>query len=167
MANVAVALPNVEGSNQARSMQSSRTFIWTAQGAGLVLLTFMSFFPALFHLEEYLFFALLVVALWAGWWEKRVIWARSPIDVPLLLLVVWVLLTIPFATDPWYSFAEWRKLVVQVLVFYWALLVLRARSDGPLTRGVLVAVVVATAVLCAYGVVDVWEHGGSWKERPP
>src|SRR5438445_4292258 len=165
MANVTAALPNVEGSNQARSVRSSRTFIWTAQGAGLVLLTFMSFFPALFHLEEYLFFVLLAVALWAGWREERVIWARSPIDVPLLLLVAWVLLTVPFATDPWYSFAEWRKLVVQVLVFYWALLVLRVRSDGSLTRGVLVAVAIATAALCAYGVVDFWGHGGSWKDR--
>ncbi len=165
MADVTVALPEVEGSNQARSVRSASTFIWTAQGAGLVLLTGMSFFPALFHLEEYLFFALLAVALWTGWREERVIWARSPIDVPLLLLVGWVLLTIPFATDPWYSFAEWRKLVVQALVFYWALLVLRVRNDGSLTRGVLVAVVIATAVLCVYSLVDFWERGGSWKDR--
>lgn len=165
MADVTVALPDVEGSNQARSVRSARTFIWKAQGAGLVLLTGMSFFPALFHLEEYLFFALLAVALWTGWREGRVIWIRSPIDVPLLLLVGWVLLTIPFATDPWYSFAEWRKLVVQALVFYWALLVLRVRHDGSLTRGVLVAVVIATVVLCTYGMVDFVERGGSWKDR--
>jgi heptosyltransferase-3/putative inorganic carbon (HCO3(-)) transporter len=125
----------------------------------------MSFFPALFHLEEYLFFALLAVALWAGWREERAVWTRSPIDVPLLLLIGWVLLTVPFATDPWYSFAEWRKLVVQALVFYWALLVLRVRSDGSLTRGVLAAVVMATAVLCAYTLVDFVERGGSWKDR--
>ncbi len=167
MADVTVAIPEVEGSNQARSARSASTFIWKAQGAGLALLTFMSFFPALFHLEEYLFFALLAVALGAGWREERAVWVRSPIDVPLLLLVSWVLLTIPFATDPWYSFAEWRKLVAQVLVFYWAFLVLRVRNDGSLTRGVLVAVVIATAVLCTYALVDFVERGGSWKDRPP
>jgi heptosyltransferase-3/putative inorganic carbon (HCO3(-)) transporter len=165
MANTTVALPDVEGGNQAGSARSAGTFIWTAQGAGLALLTFMSFFPALFHLEEYLFFALLAVALWTGWREKRAVWIRSPIEAPLLLLVGWVLLTVPFATDPWYSFAEWRKLVAQVLVFYWALLVLRARSDGSPTRGVLAAVVIATAVLCAYALVDFGGRGGSWKDR--
>src|SRR5713226_7939606 len=134
MPNVTVALPDAEERGQARSVRSSSTFIWKAQGAGLVLLTGMSFFPALFHLEEYLFFALLAVALWTGWREGRVIWVRSPIDVPLLLLVGWVLLTIPFATDTWYSFAEWRKLVVQALVFYWALLVLKVPSESSFTR---------------------------------
>ncbi len=167
MADVTVVLPEVERGNQAGSVRSACTLIWKAQGTGLVLLTGMSFFPALFHLEEYLFFALLAVALWTGWREGRVIWIRSPIDVPLLLLIGWVLLTIPFATDPSYSFAEWRKLVVQALVFYWALLVLRVRNDGSLTRGVLVAVVIVTAVLCTYALVDFVERGGSWKDRPP
>jgi putative inorganic carbon (HCO3(-)) transporter len=165
MANKAAAVPVAEGTNQDSIARPYLPVIWKAQGAGLVLLTVMSFFPALFHLEEYFFFFLLAVAIWAGWWEERAIWVRSPIDLPLLLLIGWVLLSIPFATDPWYSFAEWRKLVVQVLVFYWALLVLRVRNDGSLTRGVLVAVVIATAVLCAYSLVDFVEHGGSWKDR--
>src|SRR5437867_2011352 len=165
MANETVGAPLTEAANPNRVALSYFPAIWKAQGAGLVLLTAMRFFPALFHLQEYLFSVWLAVAMWAGWREERVIRARSPIDVPLLLLLGWVLLTVPFATDPWYSFAEWRKLVAQALVFYWGLLVLRARSDGSLAREVLLAVAIATAVLCVYGMVDFWDNGGSWKDR--
>jgi O-antigen ligase len=82
-----------------------------------------------------------------------------------LLFVGWVLLTIPFATDPAYSFAEWRKLVAQVLVFYWTLLVLREQPKDEIARGILIAVVVGTAVLAAYSLSDFVERGGTWRDR--
>jgi O-antigen ligase len=139
--------------------------IWKAQAGGLILLTFLSFFPSWFHLAEYLFFALLLIALGTAWLDGKSIWVHTPIDLPLLLFIGWVLLTIPFATDPAYSFAEWRKLVAQVLVFYWAVLVLRAQDSKALTHGVLAAVVIGTAALCAYALTDFVARGGTWRDR--
>jgi O-antigen ligase len=139
--------------------------IWKAQAGGLILLTFLSFFPRWFHLEEYLFFALLLIALGTAWLDGKSIWVRIPIDLPLLLFIGWVLLTIPFANDHAYSFAEWRKLVAQVLVFYWAALVLRAQPDRNAVHGVLAAVVAGTLVLCAYALVNFMMLGGTWRDR--
>src|SRR3989442_4463854 len=148
-----------------RSTSGLFATFWTVQGWGLILLTFMSFFPRLFHIEEYLFFTLLATAIAAAWANGRTIWVRTPIDLPLLLFVGWVLLTIPFAIDPSYSFAEWRKLVAQVLVFYWTLLVLREQPKDEIARGILIAVVVGTAVLAAYSLTDFVESGGTWRDR--
>lgn len=142
-----------------------RGLVWTGQGYGLVLITFLSFFPSWFHREEYLFFALLLIALATAWCDGKPIWTRTPIDLPLLLFAAWVLLTVPFATNPAYSFAEWRKLVTQVLVFYWALLVLQVREDRVITRQILAALVIGTTVLCAYALADFVSRGGTWKDR--
>ena len=142
-----------------------RSAIWTTESYGLVLLTVMSFFPRLFHFEEYLFFTLFVIALGAAWREGRTMWVRTPLDLPLLLFVGWVLLTIPFATDPAYSFAEWRKVVTQVLVFYWALLIFRVHSDEATTRRILAAVVIGTALLCGYALIEFLGNGGTWQDR--
>lgn len=139
---------------------------WKIQGAGLVLMTFMSFFPKLSHVEVYLFFALLLSALGVAWREGRVIWVRTPLDLPLALFLGWVLLTIPFAMDAAYSFSEWRKLAAKILVFYWAMFVLRMQPNKrTATRGVLVAAILGTAIMCGYALVDFVQHGGSWKDR--
>lgn len=143
-----------------------REAIWTAQGYGLIFLTFLSFFPRWFHREEYLFFALLLIALLAAWREGLLIWTRTPIDLPLLLFIGWVLVTVPFAIDPAYSFSEWRKLVAQVLVFYWAVLVLRTQRDYRATmRGMLAAVALGTAALAIYALTDFLARGGTWRDR--
>lgn len=142
-----------------------RSMIWTIESYGLVLITFMSFFPRLFHLEELLFFTLLVFALGISWREGRTMWVRTPVDLPLLLFVGWVLLTIPFATDPAYSFTEWRKVMTQVLVFYWALLIFRVHSDEVMTRRILAAVVIGTALLCTYALIEFLGNGGTWQDR--
>lgn len=142
-----------------------RNVIWTIESYGLLLITFMSFFPRLFHLEEALFFTLLVIALGTAWREGRTMWVRTPVDRPLLLFVGWVLLSIPFATDTAYSFTEWRKVVAQVLVFYWALLILRVHSDEVMIRRILAAVVIGTALLCGYALIDFFGRGGTWQDR--
>jgi O-antigen ligase len=102
-----------------------RARIWTIQVYGLIVIIFLSFFPTFFRFEEHLFFGLFAVALALCWIERKSPWVRSPIDLPLLLFVGWVLFTVPFAIDPAYSFSEWRKLAAQVLLFYWVLLVLQ------------------------------------------
>lgn len=142
-----------------------RSVIWTIESYGLVLITFMSFFPRLFHFEEFLFFALFVIALGTAWREGRTMWVRTPVDLPLLLFLGWVLLTIPFATDPAYSFTEWRKVVAQVFVFYWALLIFRVHSDEVMIRRIVAALVIGTALLCSYALMDFLGRGGTWQDR--
>jgi len=142
-----------------------RSAIWTIESYGVVLITFMSFFPRLFHFEEYLFFTLLVIALGTAWQEGRTMWVRTPVDLALLLFVGWVLVTIPFATDPAYSFAEWRKVMTQVLVFYWALLILRVHRYDVMTPRILAAVVIGTFLLCIYALIEFLGNGGTWQDR--
>lgn len=139
--------------------------LWKLQAYGLLGITFMSFFPRLFHSQEYVFFVLLAVALCLAWVERINPWIRTPIDLPLLGFVGWVLCTVPFATDPAYSFTEWRKLVAQVLVFYWAMFVLRSHRRIELSRQIFWAVVLGSLVLSGYALVDFVLRGGTWRDR--
>jgi heptosyltransferase-3/putative inorganic carbon (HCO3(-)) transporter len=125
----------------------------------------VSFFPRLFHSQEYAFFFLFAVALCLAWVERINPWIRTPIDLPLLGFVGWVLCTVPFATDPGYSFSEWRKLVAQVLVFYWAMFVLRRHRRIELSRQIFWAVVLGSLVLSGYALVDFILRGGTWRDR--
>ncbi|MEP6889999.1 MAG: O-antigen ligase family protein, partial [Nitrospirota bacterium] len=138
---------------------------WTLQAYGLLGITFLSFFPRLFHFQEYAFFLLLAVALCLAWVERVNPWIRTPIDLPLLGFVGWVLCTVPFATDLAYSFSEWRKLVAQVLVFYWAMFVLRRCKPVELSRQIVWAVVLGSLVLTGYALVDFILRGGTWRDR--
>jgi putative inorganic carbon (HCO3(-)) transporter len=139
--------------------------LWMLQAYGLLGITFLSFFPRLFHFQEYAFFLLLAVALFLAWVERVNPWIRTPIDLPLLGFVGWVLCTVPFATDPAYSFSEWRKLVAQVLVFYWAMFVLRRCRPVELSRQIVWAVVLGSLVLTGYALVDFILRGGTWRDR--
>ena len=125
----------------------------------------MSFFPRLFHSQEYAFFFLLAVALCLAWVERINPWIRTPIDLPLFGFVGWVLCTVPFAADPAYSFSEWRKLVAQVLVFYWAMFVLRSHRRIELSRQILWTVVLGSLVLSCFALVDFVLRGGTWRDR--
>ena len=157
---------NREWRSEAPIMQSDRTgMLWTLQSWGLAILTFLSFFPQLFHIEEYIFFTLLVLALGMTWVEGSAIWIRTPIDLPLLLLIGWILLSIPFAIDPAYSFGEWRKLVASVLVFYWVLLILQSKENNKIYILLLGTVVMGIVVQCSYALIEFAVQGGSWKHR--
>ena len=138
---------------------------WTLQAYGLLGITFLSFFPRLFHFQEYAFFLLLAVALCLAWIEKINPWIRTPIDLPLLGFIGWVLCTVPFAADPAYSFSEWRKLVAQVLVFYWAIFVLRRHGRIELSQQIVWAVVLGSLVLSGFALVDFILRGGTWRDR--
>jgi len=138
---------------------------WKLQAYGLLGITFMSFFPELFHSQESTFFFLLAVALCLAWVERINPWIRTPIDLPLFGFVGWVLCTVPFATDLAYSFSEWRKLVAQVLVFYWAMFVLRSYRRIELSLQIVWAVVLGSLVLSGFALVDFVLHGGTWRNR--
>ena len=139
--------------------------LWKIQAYGLVGITLLSFFPRLFHFQEYAFFFLLAVALCLAWAERVNPWIRTPIDLPLFGFVGWVLCTVPFATDPAYSFSEWRKLAAQVLVFYWAMFVLRRHRRIELSRQIIWAVVLGSLVLSGFALVDFILRGGTWRDR--
>ena len=139
---------------------------WAFQGYGLIVLILLCFHPGLFHIQEYTFFTLLTLAIGTAWWQGDRMWVRSPLDLPLTLFVGWVLLTVPFATDPAYSFGEWRKLAAEILVFYWTLLVVSKQpSRQVLVKRILLAIVVGTVLLCTYALYDFMLRGGNWKDR--
>jgi O-antigen ligase len=138
---------------------------WKLQAYGLVGITFSSFFPKLIHFQEYTFFFLLAVGLCVAWVERKNPWVGTPIDVPLLGFLGWVLCTIPFAADPAYSFSEWRKLLAHVLVFYWALFVLRSYKRIELLRQIMWTVVLGGLALSGFALVDFILRGGTWRDR--
>jgi heptosyltransferase-3/putative inorganic carbon (HCO3(-)) transporter len=138
---------------------------WKLQAYGLLGITFSSFFPRLIHTQEYAFFFLLAVALCLAWVERINPWTRTPIDLPLLGFLGWVLCTIPFATDLAYSFSEWRKLLAHVLVFYWAMFVLRSYKRIELSRQIIWTVVLGSLVLSSFALVDFILRGGTWRDR--
>lgn len=139
--------------------------IWTAQGIGLAVLTFLNFFPPAHGPVRYLFYSLLLLAMTTRWKQGAPFWIRTPLDLPLLLFLGWILLTVPFSIDPTYSFREWRKLAGQVLVFYWATAVFRAQPDNRLARHVMMAVVLGTMASAGYAVVEFVLQGGTWRDR--
>lgn len=139
--------------------------LWLLQGWGLVALTFLSFFPTLIHVQVPLSGALIVLAGGTAWLVRAPLWTRTPVDMPLIGLLAWILLTIPWAINPAYSFNEWRKLAAKILVFYWALLVCRHERTRSLLPQVMIALVLGMGVLSIYGLADFVVRGGSWKDR--
>ena len=141
-----------------------KAILWNLQAYGLMGITFLSFMPRFFRYQEHLFFLLLAVALCLAWTERHSL-IRTPIDLPLLGFVLWVLLTVPFAFDPAYSFSEWRKFGANMLVFYWAMFVLRNNTHADLCRRVLWTVVLGSLLLSGSALVDFILHGGTWRDR--
>jgi putative inorganic carbon (hco3(-)) transporter len=141
------------------------SIFWSVQGWGLIVIVFTTFFPALFHKQEALFFLLLLSAVVVQWRAGKPIWVRTPIDLPLLAFVAWVLITVPFAIDSEYSFGEWRKLAVQVLVFYWTLLVLQQQDQQNLPSRLLIAFALGATTLSVLAIHDFVMQGGTWRDR--
>ncbi len=138
---------------------------WKLQGFGLLALVFLCFFPPAHRLHEYLFFALLLTGIGTVLAEGRPLWVRTPIDVPLLALVIWILVSVPFATDPFYSFSEWRKLAAGVLAFYWTIMVIRSDPTESLRQRSFVVILLASTVLSGGAIVEFAAQGGSWRDR--
>ena len=167
MSNAPITKP-IQAVPEAASVHVPRrvsAVFWKLQAYGLVGITFLSFFPRLSHSQEYAFFFLLAVALSLAWVERINPWTRTPVDLPLIGFVGWVLCTVPFAIDPAYSFSEWRKLAAHVLVFYWAMFVLRRHGGIELSRLILWAVLLGSLLLSGFALVDFVLHGGTWRDR--
>ena len=139
---------------------------WKLQAAGLAVMAGSSFFPPLYHWQEYGFFLFLALSVGMVVIGLRGSpWVRTPVDLPLVCFLGWVLCTVPFATDVGYSFSEWRKFFAHALVFYWALLVFREHRHEQLARRVLTAVAIGSAALSLYALSDFFGRGGNWRDR--
>ncbi len=144
---------------------SAHPYFWNAQRYVMMAVACSSFFPLLFRYQEHAVIILIVLSLGMCAVERVSPWIKNPLDLPLWLFMIWVLGTVPFATDPVYSFFEWKKFVAQAGVFYWSLLVLdRCRWEG-LPKQILRAVVFGGSVLALYALVDFIDRGGTWRDR--
>lgn len=144
---------------------SARAWFWGLQGYVMMAVACASFFPLLFRHQEHTVIILIVLCLGMCAVEKVNPWVKTPLDLPLWLFIVWVLCTVPFATDPAYSFAEWKKFVAQAGVFYWALLVLSRCRNERLPRLVLQALVLGASLLACYALIEFVQRGGTWRDR--
>ena len=131
----------------------------------MLVLIVSSFFPAQFHRQEYLFFALLILAVGVSWFEGQTIWIRTPIDWPIFFLLLWILITVPFAIDQAHSLTEWRKLAGRFLVFYWALLVFQKQPQKDFLVHVGLAVAIGAFIISGYAIWDFIERGGTLMHR--
>ena len=151
------------------SQAVSQDRVWLVQAWGLILIALMSLWPKLFHFQEYLFFTLLIWAIASSLKNGHPVWIRTELDLALVVLVGWVLCTVPFSLDPSYSFSEWRKLLVNVLVFYWALLVFKRQQGDQemkdLLHAVALAVVCGSIVIATYALWSFAERGGGLLTR--
>lgn len=142
--------------------------VWRLQTAGLLAMTTTTFVPSLSHLQEYVFFALLALAAVTLYAEGRPLLFSSPLHRPIALLLGWILLSVPFAIDPSYSFSEWRKLLAKILLFYWAVTVWRVagQEERPsMNHRLLGAVALGSLALSLYALPDFVQRGGTWTDR--
>ncbi len=124
---------------------------------GLVGLAFLLCFNVLNHVSEYLFLTLVVLALFKILYEKSFSYIPTSLDVPLIIFLGWILLTLPFALDPSYSFVEWRKALPRFLIFWLVLHVVRNQSQ---VKAILHAFVIGLGTLCFIEVIDFFVVGG-------
>ena len=152
-------------SSQDPPSSTARLSFWDVQLYGLAAVTFTSFFPGWFHLQEYLLFSLLAAVVFVSIRDRTLPLHRSAVDLPLGLFVIWVLGTVPFATDPGYSLSEWRKFVTHALAFYWTAAVIGRQRDGRWKPLLVAAIVTGCLGMSVYAVGEFVIRGGSWQSR--
>ncbi|MDI3467521.1 MAG: hypothetical protein OJF50_006342 [Nitrospira sp.] len=142
-----------------------QALFWAFQSYVVIAVACSSFFPILFRYQEHAVIILSVLCLGMCWLERVNPWIKTPLDLPLWLFITWVLCTVPFATDPSYSFAEWKKFVAQAVVFYWVQLVLHRCRREYLPQQILWSLTLGASILALYAVVEFVDKGGTWKDR--
>ena len=166
--NATTSLPSgsaVRSDQTGERRAPAHAFFWGFQSYVMIALACTSFVPILFRYQEHAVIILIVLSLGMCAVEKMSPWIRNPLDLPLWLFLSWVLCTVPFATDPAYSFSEWKKFVAQAGVFYWSLLVLDRCRRESLPRQILWGVLSGGAVLALYALLVFFDSGGTWKDR--
>jgi hypothetical protein len=101
---------------------------------GLLAVAFSLPFVRLNHLNEYLFLSLLIVWLGRKLFTGSLDFEKTALGLPIFLFLGWVLLTVPFATDWFYSLGEWQKSIPRFLMFWFVVNVVKTERD---IRGIL------------------------------
>ena len=133
---------------------------------GLMVIATVILVADLNHLLEYAFIGLAIIVLIRQVASPHRHLVRTSLDVPIFLFLGWVLVSIVTATDPAYSFAEWRKLLAHVLMFF--LLVNFISEEGQVKR-IIAAFVIGVLGMSMYGILEFFLANGSpieqWSER--
>ena len=124
---------------------------------GLMAIALFIMVAKLNHVIEYIFIGLLILWLCTKL-VKTSLLVKTFLDLPLFLFVVWGFATVPFAIDPSYSFAEWRKTVLQICMFYLVVNVLTTKQQ---VRQILLAFISGVALLSVIGILDYVVKGDS------
>lgn len=111
---------------------------------GLMGIAFGLFFVFLNHIVEYGFFVLLFAWILGQLKNGTLKWIKTPLDIPILLYVAWILICVPWAVDPDYSFGEWRKVVAHFLLFYFVVQTVKTKHQ---MYSVFLAVIAGMVVL--------------------
>ena len=90
-------------------------------------------------------------------YEKSFSQIQTTLDLPILIFLGWIVFTLPFALDPVYSFAEWRKALPRFVIFWFVFQVVRNQSQ---VKAILHAFVVGLGILCLVEVIDFFAVGG-------
>lgn len=125
---------------------------------GLMVIAFGLFFVSLNHYTEYAFFTLLSVWVLTSWKNGTLHWTKTSMNLPIGGFLAWVLITIPWSTDPLYSFHEWRKTIAQMLMFYF---VINAVKNDHQIEKVIMGVVAGVAGLSLLESWHYWRMGWS------
>ena len=119
---------------------------------------FCILFVNLNHVSEYLFIGLLIIWLGAKLVSGSFVFEKTSLDVPILVFLGWVLLTVPFATDWTYSFEEWRKAIPRFLMFWFIVNVVKTELH---VRAILAAFCLGIFVLSLAEVFYFFAQGGN------
>ncbi len=139
--------------------------IWIALGWGLCAVVLLGFSPRLFHIQEYVFFSLLGLAILRCILERKPLWLSAPLYTPFLCFVGWITLTIPFSIDPWISLKEWQKVVAQLAVIYGTCLIVQEQREDYFLRRILPVLLLGSIACYTYSLLDFWERGGNLWDR--
>ncbi|MCA9422775.1 MAG: O-antigen ligase family protein, partial [Nitrospira sp.] len=144
---------------------SSNSGLWTVLGWGLCAVLLLGFSPRLFHIQEYLFFPLLCIAILLRLFEQKPLWIHTSLLIPFLCFVGWIAFTIPFSIDPWISLKEWQKVLAQLAVFYGTCLIVQEQREEYFLRKILPVLLLGAIACYAHSLLDFWERGGNLLDR--
>ncbi|MGB0910938.1 MAG: O-antigen ligase family protein [Nitrospirales bacterium] len=122
-----------------------------------MFLGFSFFFVRLNHVAEYVFIGLVLIWIVEKLRTRDFHVRRTFLDVPILLFLVWVLVTVIFSVDPDYSFKEWRKALPRFLIFWFVIYTINTENQ---VRSVLFASSVGAGTLSLFEVTYYLWSGG-------
>ena len=94
---------------------------------------------------------------------KKWIWRKTPLDLPILLFLLWGLLSSILSTHPRYSIGQFRtEAVTYFFFFYMAANNIQGKES---IRKILLALTAGSALMASYGIYEFFATGGDWTSR--